>query len=83
MATIDQRTSTNDKRMDMRINLLRTLRPLPLMHNWTFWFDRLIPWGPGLMGRYTPCPEGTGYQDQLVQIAEFNTVPVCIFFVMF
>jgi len=44
------------------MNLFKALRPLPLMHNWVFWFDR-----------YSPDMKGS-YQDQLVEIAEFNTV---------
>jgi len=28
------------ERSDVRKMLLKTLRPLPLMHNWTFWYDR-------------------------------------------
>ena len=29
-----------NERSDIRKALLKSLRPLPLMHNWTFWYDR-------------------------------------------
>jgi len=43
------------ERSDIRKMLLKTLRPLPLMHNWTFWYDRycfIYSWtGVQLWGR--------------------------------
>ena len=30
------------ERSDVRMMLLKSLRPLPLMHNWTFWYDRYV-----------------------------------------
>jgi hypothetical protein len=55
------------------MTLFKALRPLPLMHNWVFWFDR-SPVRRWVNDRYSP--DMKGYQDQLVEIAEFNTVRV-------
>jgi hypothetical protein len=67
-------------RKDIRMALFKSLRILPLMHNWTFWYDKYSPPGttPADMDRYIPSTsaESKGYNNNLVQIAEFNTVPV-------
>jgi hypothetical protein len=68
-------------RKDIRMALFKSLRILPLMHNWTFWYDKYSPsTNPRLIlhDRYIPSTsaESKGYNNNLVQIAEFNTVPV-------
>jgi len=68
-------------RKDIRMALFKSLRILPLMHNWTFWYDKYSPSTNTrliLHDRYIPSTsaESKGYNNNLVQIAEFNTVPV-------
>lgn len=63
-------------RRDIRNALFKSLRPLPLMHNWVFWYDRFALKGFRLHGRYIPSADSNGYNDHLSEIAQFNTVPV-------
>ncbi|RPB23766.1 translation initiation factor eIF4e [Terfezia boudieri ATCC MYA-4762] len=52
------------KRAELRMNMLKTFRPLPLRHEWAFWHDR------------SAANSGTddNYEDQLKEIASISTI---------
>lgn len=39
-SNVEDRVVSGKERSDIRMTLFKSLRPLPLMHNWVFWFDR-------------------------------------------
>lgn len=55
------------KRAELRLNMLKTLRPLPLRHEWVFWHDRTAATSSG---------GDDNYEDQLKEIASISTIQV-------
>ena len=55
------------KRAELRMNMLKTFRPLPLRHEWAFWHDRSAANSSGT---------DDNYEDQLKEIASISTIQV-------
>ncbi|KAF8465237.1 translation initiation factor eIF 4e-like domain-containing protein [Kalaharituber pfeilii] len=55
--------ASSGKRAELRLNMLKTLRPLPLRHEWVFWHDRSAA-----------TTNDDNYEDQLKEIAQISTI---------
>lgn len=78
-----------EKRAELRMTMLKKLRPYPLRHEWVFWHERLVgcpplPRDPTVrrvwkltQNRNDPAASETSWEDQLKEIAQISTVQVC------
>ncbi|KAH8148359.1 uncharacterized protein LAJ45_07460 [Morchella importuna] len=56
---------SGEKRAELRMTMLKKLRPYPLRHEWVFWHDRHTA---------NPNPTEQDWEDQLKEIAQISTV---------
>ena len=68
-------TDLSEKRAELRLTMLKKLRPYPLRHEWVFWHDRNAAAAAGAAGA-----DEKKYEDQLKEIAQISTVQVCMRF---
>ena len=65
-----QSGATAGERAERRLAMFKTLRPLPLRHEWVFWHDRNAANATGV---------DDNYEDQLKEIAQISTIQVSLF----
>jgi hypothetical protein len=65
-STSTSSSDANGKRVELRMAMLKKLRPYPLRHEWVFWHER-----------NNPNASDESWADQLKEIAQISTVQVC------
>jgi len=68
-STVKAEAERMEKRAELRLQMLKKLRPYPLRHEWVFWHERNNVDTPTNL----PTP-ASWHQDQLKEIAHINTV---------
>ena len=67
-------TALPGNRAELRQNMLKKLRPLPLRHEWVFWHDKYVTESAG---EAIAATTGNGkYESQLKELAEISTIQV-------
>lgn len=63
-------TALPGNRAELRQNMLKKLRPLPLRHEWVFWHDKYDSSAGAVSG------EGDRYTNSLKELADISTIQV-------